>query len=217
MHNPVKSEAEAFRVVVIVAAAMGLVILLAAVISPLAGAILLLAETGYAVALFTRRARGSEPRTHEVVEPRNDGVHRVLVVANETVGGAALLSEIQGRTGDRKSEILVVTPALAGSRLDHWASDIDEGVETAKQRLDRSVKTLKGLGLNVRGEVGDHDPNTAIADALRAFPADEVIIATHTPERSRWLEQGVVEKAREEVPLPVKHVTVDLEAETATT
>jgi hypothetical protein len=40
-----------------------------------------------------------------------------------------------------------------------------------------------------------------------------VIIATHTPERSRWLEQGVVERAREEVPIPVTHVIVDLENE----
>jgi hypothetical protein len=41
-----------------------------------------------------------------------------------------------------------------------------------------------------------------------------VIISTHPPERSRWLEQGVVERAERDVPLPVAHV-VDLEAERA--
>ena len=46
-----------------------------------------------------------------------------------------------------------------------------------------------------------------------AFPADEVIISTHPPERSKWLERGVVERAREEVPLPITHVVVDLETE----
>ena len=44
--------------------------------------------------------------------------HRVLVVANETVGGAALLDEIGNRCRGRDSEILVVTPALAASRAD---------------------------------------------------------------------------------------------------
>jgi hypothetical protein len=205
-----------FRVVVIVAIAMGLVIALAAIISPLAGAILLAVEAAYAIALVVRGSRGSEHQQHEVAQTADDGVHRVLVVANETVGGAALLSEIQSRTGDRKSEILVITPALAGSRLEHWSSDIDEGLATARERLERSVKTLSSLGLDVRGEVGDHDPNSAISDALRAYAADEVIIATHTPERSRWLEQGVVERAREEVPIPVTHVIVDLEGEKAT-
>jgi hypothetical protein len=205
-----------FRIVVIVAAAMGLVIAVAAIFSPLAGAIVLAAEAAFAVALLARGSRGAEPRTQDVAETADDGVHRVLVIANETVGGAALLSEIQSRTGDRKSEILVITPALAGSKLDHWASDIDEGIKTARQRLDKSVQTLSSLGLEVRGEVGDHDPNTALSDALRAYAADEVIIATHTPERSRWLEQGVVDKAREEVPIPVTHVVVDLEGEKTT-
>ena len=40
-----------------------------------------------------------------------------------------------------------------------------------------------------------------------------MIISTHTPKRSRWLESGVVEKARSELPQPVTHVVVDLEAE----
>ena len=34
-------------------------------------------------------------------------------------------------------------------------------------------------------------------DALRRFPADEVIISTHPPGRSNWLERDVVERARE--------------------
>jgi hypothetical protein len=69
-------------------------------------------------------------------------------------------------------------------------------------------------GLPARGAREDHhDPNQAIEDMLRAFPADELIISTHPPDRSKWLERGVVERARREVPLPVTHVVVDLEAE----
>jgi hypothetical protein len=51
---------------------------------------------------------------------------------------------------------------------------------------------------------------------LRGFAADEVVISTHPPHRSKWLERGVVERARKEIPLPVTHVVVDLEAEAGT-
>ena len=48
---------------------------------------------------------------------------------------------------------------------------------------------------------------------LRVFPADEIVISTHPPERSRWLEHGVVDRAREQIDLPITHVVVDLTAE----
>ena len=50
---------------------------------------------------------------------------------------------------------------------------------------------------------------------MRYFAADEVIISTHPPQKSKWLERGVVDRARREVPLPITHVIVDLEAEAA--
>ena len=214
MHNPLRSEAEMFRVVVIVGVAMGLVIVLALVVDPLAGAILFGVEIGVALGVLLRGSRGTLPRTAEVAHA-DDAVHRVLVVANQTVGGRALLDEIRRRVaGEERSEILVVTPPLAGSAAEHWSSDIDQGIAEARERLDASVAAMRGAGLTVRGQMGDHhDPNQAIEDALREFAADEVIISTHPPERSRWLESGVVEKARRELPQPVTHVVVDLEAE----
>jgi GABA permease len=36
------------------------------------------------------------------------------------------------------------------------------------------------------------------------------VISTHPPERSNWLEAGVVERARAELDIPVTHVIVDL-------
>ena len=202
-----------FRVVVIVGIAMGLVIAVG-LIDATAGAILLAVEVGVAIGFFWQRSRGSLPRTADVASA-DDGVHRVLVVANETVGGRALLDELKTRLASReRSEVLVVTPPLAGSAAEHWSSDIDKGIAEAQSRLDASVASMRAAGIRVRGQLGDHhDPNQAIEDALREFAADEVVISTHTPKRSRWLESGVVEKARAELPQPVTHVVVDLEAE----
>ncbi len=203
-----------FRVVVIVGIAMGLVIAVALLIDPVAGAILFGVELGVLIAILYQGSRGSLPRTAEVAAS-DDAVHRILVVANQTVGGQALLDEIKRRVaGEARSEILVVAPPLASSAAEHWSSDVDEGIADARRRLEASVATMRQAGLTVNGHVGDHhDPNQAAEDALSEFPADEVIISTHTPERSRWLESGVVEKARSELPQPVTHVVVDLEAE----
>jgi hypothetical protein len=112
-------------------------------------------------------------------------------------------------------EILVVTPALTRSQLQHWVSAVDEAIAEAERRRDESIRAMAAAGLEARGEVGDSDPNVAIEDALTRFPADELIVSTHPPQRSRWLERGVVERARRDIDLPITHVVVDLEAERA--
>jgi hypothetical protein len=139
-------------------------------------------------------------------------VHRVLVIANETVGGRELLEEIKRHTEGRQAELKVIAPALVDSRLKQAFGEVDEARVKAKERLDESVRAMSELGVKVTGDVGDADPNQAIDDALRTFGADEVIISTHPLERSTWLENDVVQRAHEELDVPVTHVVVDLNA-----
>jgi hypothetical protein len=213
LHYPLRSEADAFRLVVIIGVAAGAVTALALLTDPAAGAILAAALLGLGAGFALRGARGSDPRVTEIAAAPADGRHRILVVANQTVGGRALLREIRNRAGGRDCEILVVTPALTKSQLQHWTSDVDEALAEADRRRERSVQEIEAAGFRVSGEVGDSDPNAAIESALLRFSADELIISTHPPERSRWLERGVVERARRDVDLPITHVIVDLEAE----
>lgn len=212
MHNPLRSEADAFRWVVVIGIAAASIIVLTLLTRPVVGVVWMALLIGFGVGFGYRAARGSLPQDVAVTRG-GDGKFRLLVVANETVQGEELLSEIQERCRDRRrSEVLVVTPALAASRASHWASDIDEAIELARQRMELSLIELRGLGLRARGEIGDSDPNMAIEDALGGFAADEIVISTHPPERSRWLEHGVVDKARERIDLPIAHVVVDLSA-----
>ena len=64
------------------------------------------------------------------------------------------------------------------------------------------MTSLRETGIDARGEIGDADPLAAIADALAVFLADEVMVSTHPPGRSHWLERDLVGRARE------RHVTV---------
>ena len=215
MHNPLRSEAEVFRLVVVSVVAAALVVALTLITSPIWGILLAAVLVAVGVWFAWRGTRGSEPR--EIHSRRNpDSTHRILVVANQTAAGQKLLDEIGNRCRGRDCGVMLVSPAMVGSRAEHWASDVDKGMDAARERMARSVAALRRVGVEVRADVGDPDPNMAIEDALRVFPADEIIISTLPPGESRWLEHDVVERTRREVDLPMTHVIVDLDAEAAT-
>jgi nucleotide-binding universal stress UspA family protein len=141
-----------------------------------------------------------------------DGRRRILVAANETLLGKALHDEITHRAHGRPTEVRVICPAL-NTKIKYWISDEDEARRQAQERLDAVLAQLAREGVEARGDIGDSDPVQAIEDALRLFPADEVIVSTHPHGRSNWLEQNVVGRARERFPVPITHVVVDLEHE----
>ena len=146
MHNPLRSESEMFRIVVVIGLAALPVIILGLAVSTTAGAILLAVELLVGAWIVWDRSRGAEPHQAEVAAGGDDA-YRVLVVANETVGGRALLEEIENRCIGASSEILVVVPALTSSALEHWASDVDGAIAEARQRLDDSLRTMESAGL----------------------------------------------------------------------
>ena len=139
-------------------------------------------------------------------------MRKLLIVSNETLSGEALHEEVVRRARRADAEVLVVCPAL-NSRLRHWLSDEDGARASAAERLVVSLAALAQEGIHAVGQVGDADPVVAIRDALRTFDADEIVIATHPPGRSNWLERDVVNRARAAFDLPIAAVVVDLEAE----
>jgi hypothetical protein len=206
-----RSEAEAFRFVVAVLAFFAAVVAAKLAVGWWLG--LAVAIAGLGVLAFLLRSP-AEPRPQQAAPVHRGGEDdlRILVVANETVGGGTLREVIAQKSEGYDEEVLVVCPAL-NSPLRHWVSDEDGARARAQERLDASVSRLHEAGVNVRGEIGDGDPLQAIEDALRTFGADEVIISTHPAGRSHWLERGVVAAARDRFAVPITHVIVDLEAE----
>jgi GABA permease len=102
-----------------------------------------------------------------------------------------------------------VCPAL-NSRIRTFTSDEDPAREAAQERLDVTLARLTSVGIEATGAVGDGDPLVAVDDAVRTFGPDEIVISTHPPGRSNWLEKGVVESVRSRYDVPVTHVVVDL-------
>ena len=130
---------------------------------------------------------------------------RILVIANRTCPCDAVADEVASRARDASAEVLVVAPAL-NSLLRHLTSDVDAAVIRAQERVHRAVAQLRNRGLRVRGYVGDTNPMLAIEDALADYSATEIVIATHPPGQSHWLERGLIEKASARFDVPVIHI-----------
>lgn len=139
------------------------------------------------------------------------------MIANETCASPAVVEEVRYRAGEG-AEVLVVAPALARTRVEHWlTADLERRRADALTRLDASVRAFTAAGLVARGHLGDADPLQALDDAMRIYDPDEVVISTHPPQRSNWLERQVVRRSRARYSLPITHVVVDLELERAET
>jgi hypothetical protein len=210
VRNPFKSEAEAFRLVILAIGYFGLIVI-AAAINRWVGVAVFVILTAIAI-LWIVRARREPPVRTAPLRRSAPGERRILVIANETVGGETLREEIRQRAEAYEERVRVICPTLL-SRVRFIASDEDAARAKAQERLAHSLSRLREIGVNCEGEVGEADPLQAIEDALRTFGADEIIISTHPEGRSLWLERGIVRGARERFDVPITHVVVDLEAE----
>jgi hypothetical protein len=209
MRNPFRTEAEAFRFVWLTIVAFALIVI-GSVINTWLGVAVFVVEAAVLGWWILRYGRREQP-IPQAPPPHPEGERRILVIANETVGGEELLSMIRRRTEEVREQVLVVCPAL-NSPLKHWVSDEDQARVAAQERLDASLEAMREAGVDARGEIGDSDPLQAIEDAIRTFAPDEIVISTHPEGRSHWLERGIVEATRERFVVPVTHVVVDLEA-----
>jgi hypothetical protein len=85
---------------------------------------------------------------------------------------------------------------------------VDEARAEAEDVAREAAEAVKGAA-SVETEVGDPDPLQAIDDALRTFPADELIIVTRPGSEADWLEKDTTTEALERLGLPVTRLAFD--------
>jgi hypothetical protein len=143
----------------------------------------------------------------------DDGTKTILVVANETVGGRALIDAVKKRAEQGQIHVVVICPQ---NEPKHGYVVYDDLIRTAAEnRLQLTLGEFREEGIDAEGEVMDPDPYQATMDGIAQFHADEVIISTHPTTRSGWLRRDLVERIRSESGLPTTHVVVDLDADRA--
>jgi hypothetical protein len=144
------------------------------------------------------------PIEHVVVDlAKEGGEANVLVIANETVLGKALLDRIRRRAQQSPVSFLIVCPQ----------SDLATPTyPEAERRLRRALHELRGDGIDVHGQIAHPDPYTAAMHAVRDERVDEIIVSTFPGERtSSWLRGDLVERLRKDAGVPVEHVEVEPE------
>lgn len=169
----------------------------------LAGIVVIVAFVALVMAVGFRRDR----RTTVEVRRRDDGVHRILVLAHEGLGGEELATALRADAEERRSQAQIVVPALA-SPLQRLASATDEEAARAERDLERLLEGARRQGIDANGAVGDSDPRLALEDSLKTFPADEIVVVNPPGAEMGSLERSATARAIEDVPLPVRDLHV---------
>ena len=132
---------------------------------------------------------------------------KLLVIATAPVEAGRLRDAVREHAGD-EAEIRVVAPASDVSPLQWLANDEDAAREKAAGVASEAAESVEPEAARTEAQVGDTDPVQAIEDALRTFPADEVLVVTRPDDDASWLEEDSPQEARERFGMPVTRLTV---------
>jgi hypothetical protein len=157
-----------------------------------------------------QKAAGSIPVEHIEVDldAEKGGEANVLVVANQTLVGDALLDKIRARAEQGPSSFLILCPQSDPTAAEH---------PEAERRLRRALTILRGEGIDVHGQIAHPDPFTAASQAVQDERVDEIIVSTFPGEnRSNWLRGDLVNRLRKATGLPVDHIEIEVAPEAVT-
>jgi hypothetical protein len=108
----------------------------------------------------------------------------------------------------RATSIHVVSPASKLSKL-QWLTNEEDDARAEGEEVAKSVgDVVEDHADTVDREVGDVDPVQAAEDALRTFPADEIVVLVRPEHEATWLERSAVEDGFERFGVPVRYLVV---------
>jgi hypothetical protein len=193
MRNPLRTEAEAFRFLIVVIAGA---IVIAALASAnkwagVAAAVLVVGGIGWW--LWRSPPAAGDGPIERLGSSTPLGRHRVLLVAPPYAEPDPLVRQLRARVDGGPTEVLVVVPALSAP-LEAVTGDVDDRRAEAQHAARELAARLGSAGIDARGTVGADETLLAVEDALREFGADEVVLVGDEP---------LLEQARERIAVPV--------------
>jgi hypothetical protein len=147
-------------------------------------------------------------------------MRRIMVVANQTLGGDHLAEAIKARMAEAPTGFSLLVPAthradflvavaeafaVQGGMRPPAAANGDD--PDASARLAAGLEWMRGLGAAVDGEVGEHDPVRAIRDYQARERVDEIIISTLPHGLSQWLHLDLQHRVERHCGVPVAVVS----------
>jgi hypothetical protein len=130
---------------------------------------------------------------------------KVIVVATDSFPAGEVERVVREHAGE-DAEVHVVAPASKISWLDWLTNAEDDARAEAAERADEVAEAVPSD--EAEPHVGDVDPLQAVIDALRMFPADELIVLVAPGEQNRATERLRARLEKEGLALPVTYLTV---------
>jgi GABA permease len=145
---------------------------------------------------------------------------RYLVIANQTLAEAELNEAIHQRLEQGPSSFYLLVPntkaadlaarIARGAPIAPAASDatVDAlATEHAQHRLGQLLDDLRGMGVDVDGDLGDEDPIKAVDQLRERRQFDEIILSTLPQPISKWLGMDLPHRLHRHTGLPVTTIT----------
>src|ERR671930_1520999 len=139
------------------------------------------------------------PVTHIPVRIEDDAIRwdvtHTLVVATRTVASGHLIEHLKRKAAERPHRYTIVSPPSGQiSRAE------------VCERLARTLAELYRSEIDATGQPMSPAPLAAVQNAIEHYRIDEVLISTLAGERSKWLEEGLIDQVRAMTDKPVEHV-----------
>jgi len=138
------------------------------------------------------------PVTHIPVRVDDDAVRwdltHTLVVGTQTINSPDLLERLRTRAADSPHRYTIICPR--------------SGTLSREQVCARLAATLAEMYRNevdATGQPMSPDPFSAITNAIEHYRVDDILISTLAGSRSKWVEDGLIDRVREITDKPVEH------------
>lgn len=143
-------------------------------------------------------------------------MRRILVVANQTLGGDHLAEAVVARMAEQPTDFTLLVPATHHTDFIVALAEAfavqggmrppppgDGADEVAEKRLQSGLAWMRDLGATAVGMIGEHDPVRAVRDLLAEQTFDEIIISTLPEGISRWFHPDLRHRVERHTGVPV--------------
>jgi hypothetical protein len=119
----------------------------------------------------------------------------VLVVATRTVHSPDLVSRLKQRSREKPHRYTFISPRSG-----------DATREEVCANLAATLAELYKDEIDATGQPMSPEPLHAIQNAIEHYRVDEILISTLQGEKSKWLEEGLIDRVKEITDKPVEHI-----------
>jgi hypothetical protein len=134
---------------------------------------------------------------------------RILAILDPDAGEPATVRALLERDA---GELYIISPVLP-TRLGWLTNDDGDAVAEAESHLSSALAQAEAVGVEADGIVGtDDDLLTVIGDALAQFPADEIVLVTHSDAKRHWRVEELAKKVDERHGKPMRALVLAAES-----